>query len=52
MPIHISKTRWPDVDFLFGDDVDHQEIIVDALSTINQSLVNVQSFIRVRDEHN
>jgi len=47
-PIHISKIRWPDVDFLFGDDVDHQETIVDTLSTVNQALTNVQNFIRVR----
>jgi hypothetical protein len=36
------------VDFLFGDDVDHQETIVDTLSTVNQALTNVQNFIRVR----
>lgn len=46
-PLHISEIHWPDVDFLFGDDVDHQEIIVDTLSTVNRALINVQTFVKV-----
>ncbi|CAF3175521.1 unnamed protein product [Rotaria sp. Silwood2] len=45
-PIHVSEIRWPDVDFLFGDDVDHQEIILETLSTVNRALSNVQNFVR------
>ncbi|CAF4669138.1 unnamed protein product [Rotaria sp. Silwood1] len=45
-PIHVSNIRWPDVDFLFGDDVDHQEIIVDTLNTVNRALSNVQVFVK------
>ena len=46
-PVHISEIHWPDVDFLFGDDIDHQEIIVDALNTVNRALTNVQTFVKV-----
>jgi hypothetical protein len=46
-PLHISEIHWPDVDFLFGDDIEHQEIIVDTLSTVNRALINVQTFVKV-----
>ncbi|CAF1414036.1 unnamed protein product [Rotaria sordida] len=45
-PIHVSEIRWPDVDFLFGDDVDHQEIILDTLHTVNRALSDVQIFVK------
>ncbi len=47
-PIYTSEIHWPDVDFLFGDDVEHQEMIVDTLSTVNRALANVQTFVKVR----
>ncbi|CAF0983043.1 unnamed protein product [Adineta steineri] len=50
-PIHVSKAHWPDVLFLFGDDADHQEVIIDILSTVNQALANVQSFIKRYQKH-
>ena len=46
-PIRVSEIHWPDVDFLFGDDVEHQEIIVETLNTVNRALVNVQTFAKV-----
>lgn len=46
-PIFTSEIRWPDVDFLFGDDVEHQEIVVETLNTVNRALNNVQSFVKV-----
>ena len=46
-PIRTSDIHWPDVDFLFGDDVDHQEMIVDTLTTVNRALADVQTFIQV-----
>ncbi|CAF3406660.1 unnamed protein product [Rotaria socialis] len=45
-PIHVSEVRWPDVDFLFGDDVEHQDIITETLNTVNRSLSNVQLFVK------
>ncbi|CAF4414099.1 unnamed protein product, partial [Adineta steineri] len=50
-PIHVSKAHWPDVLFLFGDDADHQEVVIDILSTVNQALANVQSFIKRYQKH-
>ena len=43
-----SRTAWPDVEFLFGDDVEHQDIIVETLSTVNRALANVQIFVKVK----
>ena len=46
-PLHISEIHWPDVDFLFGDDVEHQEMIVDTLNIVNRAVSNVQAFVKV-----
>lgn len=47
-PIHVSEIRWPDVDFLFGDDVEHQEIITETLNTVTRAINDVQRFVKVR----
>lgn len=47
-PIRQSLVKWPDVEFLFGDDVEHQEIILETLSTVNRALSNVQIFVKVK----
>lgn len=46
-PIRQSEIRWPDVEFLFGDDVEHQDFIVETLHTVNRALNNVHVFTQV-----
>ena len=42
-----KRVPWPEVEFLFGEDVDYQDVVSDIMRIVNTCLRNTLSFVKV-----
>lgn len=43
----LKKIPWPEVEFLFGEDVDYQDVVSDIMRIVDTCLRNTLGFVKV-----